>query len=111
LMLATSVWDACKNLGLPECKVHLAQLTIYLAKSAKSVDAYLAYGEAEKDASELGNLPVPLHIRNAPTKLMKELDYGKGYKYTPLEDSSGQEYLPEKLRGRRYLKRGPDAKL
>jgi putative ATPase len=104
LMLATSVWDACKNLGLPECKVHLAQLVIYLAKSPKSVDAYLAYGEAEKDASELGNLPVPMHIRNAPTKLMKELDYGKGYKYTPLEDSSGQEYLPERLKGRKYLR-------
>ena len=104
LMLATSVWDACKNLGLPECKVHLAQLTIYLAKSAKSVDAYLAYGEAEKDASELGNLPVPLHIRNAPTKLMKDLNYGKGYKYTPLEDSSQQEYLPEKLKGKKYLR-------
>ena len=104
LMLATSVWDACKNLGLPECKVHLAQLTIYLAKSAKSVDAYLAYGEAEKDASELGNLPVPLHIRNAPTKLMKDLNYGKGYKYTPLEDSSEQEYLPEKLKGKKYLR-------
>lgn len=104
LMLATSVWDACKNLGLPECKVHLAQLAIYLAKSAKSVDAYLAYGEAEKDASELGNLPVPLHIRNAPTKLMKDLNYGKGYKYTPLEDSSEQEYLPEKLKGKKYLR-------
>jgi putative ATPase len=105
LMLATSVWDACKNLGLPECKVHLAQLVIYLAKSPKSVDAYLAYGKAEQDATELGNLPVPLHIRNAPTKLMKDLNYGKGYKYTPLEDSTGQEYLPEKLRGKKYLKK------
>ena len=105
LMLATSVWDACKNLGLPECKVHLAQLVIYLAKSKKSIDAYLAYDEAEKDASELGNLPVPLQIRNAPTKLMKELNYGKGYKYTPLEDSSSQEYFPEKLRGKKYLKK------
>ncbi len=104
LMLATSVWDACKNLGLPECKVHLAQLVVYLAKSPKSVDAYLAYGEAEKDASTLGNLPVPMHIRNAPTKLMKDLGYGSGYKYTPLEDSADQEYLPEKLRGRKYLR-------
>jgi putative ATPase len=104
LMLATSVWDVCKNLGLPECKVHLAQLVIYLAKSPKSVDAYLAYGEAEKDATELGNLPVPLVIRNAPTKLMKDLNYGQGYKYTPLEDSTGQEYFPEELKGRKYLK-------
>ena len=105
LMLATSVWDACRNIGLPECKVHLAQLVIYLAKSSKSVDAYLAYGEAEKDATELGNLPVPFVIRNAPTKLMKDLNYGKGYKYTPLEDSSGQEYFPEELKGRKYLKK------
>jgi ATPase related to the helicase subunit of the Holliday junction resolvase len=105
LMLATSVWDACKNLGLPECKVHLAQLVIYLAKSPKSIDAYLAYGEAERDAQELGNLPVPLAIRNAPTKLMKDLNYGKGYKYTPLEDSSNQEYFPEKLKGRKYIKK------
>ncbi|HTW96152.1 MAG TPA: replication-associated recombination protein A [Candidatus Methylomirabilis sp.] len=104
LMLATSVWDACKNLGLPECKVHLAQLVIYLAKSPKSIDAYLAYGEAERDATELGNLPVPLVIRNAPTKLMKELNYGKGYKYTPLEDSTGQEYFPAELKGRKYLR-------
>jgi len=104
LMLATSVYDSCKNIGLPECKVHLAQLVIYLAKSPKSVDAYLAYGEAEKDALELGNLPVPLQIRNAPTKLMKELNYGKGYKYTPLEDSSDQEYFPEELKKRKYLK-------
>ncbi|MDD5528216.1 MAG: replication-associated recombination protein A [Patescibacteria group bacterium] len=104
LMLATSVWDACKNLGLPECKVHLAQLVIYLAKSPKSVDAYLAYGQAEKDATELGNLQVPLAIRNAPTKLMKDLNYGKDYKYTPLEDSTGQEYFPPELKGRKYLK-------
>jgi putative ATPase len=108
LMLATSVWDACKNLGLPECKVHLAQLVIYLAKSPKSVDAYLAFEQAEKDATELGNLQVPLHIRNAPTKLMKDLNYGKGYKYTPLEDSTGQEYFPEELKGRKYLKHLPN---
>jgi putative ATPase len=105
LMLATSVWDACKNLGLPECKVHLAQLVIYLSKSPKSVDAYLAYGKAEQDATELGNLQVPLHIRNAPTKLMKDLNYGKGYKYTPLEDSTDQEYFPEELKGKKYLKK------
>jgi putative ATPase len=104
LMLATSVWDACKNLGLPECKVHLAQLVIYLAKSPKSIDAYLAYGQAERDATELGNLQVPLAIRNAPTKLMKDLNYGKDYKYTPLEDSTGQQYFPPELNGRKYFK-------
>ena len=89
--------------GLPECAVHLAQCVIYLAQSKKSVAAYLAYGRAQKDVEKFGNLPVPLHIRNAPTKLMKDLDYGKGYKYTPLEDSSDQEYLPDELKGMKYL--------
>ncbi|MCX6766012.1 MAG: replication-associated recombination protein A [Candidatus Moranbacteria bacterium] len=103
LVLANAAFDACHKLGMPECAVHLAQCVIYLAKSKKDVTAYLAYEKAKNDVSEFGNLPVPLHIRNAPTKLMKELDYGKGYKYTPLEDSSEQEYLPEKLRNRKYI--------
>jgi len=74
-----------------------------MALSKKSVVAYDAYESAKKDVREFGNLPVPLHIRNAPTKLMKELGYSKGYKYTPKEDSSDQEYLPEKLRGKKYV--------
>ncbi|MBN1258431.1 hypothetical protein JXA05_01600, partial [Candidatus Peregrinibacteria bacterium] len=69
----------------------------------KSVTAYLAYGKAKKDVTEYGNLDVPLHIRNAPTKLMKELGYGKNHKYTPLEDSSGQEYFPEEMKGKKYF--------
>jgi putative ATPase len=76
---------------------------VYLAKSKKDVTAYLAYDKAKKDVEKFGNLPVPLHIRNAPTKLMKDLSYGKGYKYTPLEDSSEQEYLPKELSNRKYL--------
>jgi putative ATPase len=64
---------------------------------------YLAYGKAKEDVEKWGNLPVPLQIRNAPTKLMKDLKYGKGYKYTPIEDSSEQEYLPKELKGRKYL--------
>ncbi|HMN19143.1 MAG TPA: replication-associated recombination protein A [Candidatus Moranbacteria bacterium] len=104
LVLANNVFDACHKLGMPECSVHLAQLVIYLAKAKKSVGAYLAYGKAKKDVLERGNLPVPLHLRNAPTKLMERLGYGKGYKYTPLEDSSTQEYMPEELKGRKYLK-------
>ncbi len=103
LILANAAFDACHKLGMPECSVHLAQCVIYLAKSKKDVTAYLAYGKAKSDVDEFGNLPVPLHIRNAPTKLMKDLDYGKGYKYTPLEDSSKQEYLPDELKNRRYL--------
>jgi putative ATPase len=103
LLLANAVFDACHKLGYPECNVHLAQCVIYLAKSKKSVAAYLAYGKAKEDVGKWGNLPVPLHIRNAPTKLMKDLQYGKDYKYTPLEDSSNQEYLPKELKGKKYL--------
>ncbi len=103
LLLANNVFEACHKLGMPECGVHLAHCVIYLAKSAKSVAAYDAYNQAMADVKKLGNLPVPLHIRNAPTKLMKNLGYGKGYKYTPKEDSSGQEYFPEELKGRKYL--------
>ena len=103
LILANAVFDACHKLGMPECAVHLSQCVIYLAKSKKDITAYQAYGHAKNDVEEFGNLPVPLHIRNAPTKLMKELNYGKGYKYTPLEDSSEQEYLPEELRKRKYI--------
>lgn len=104
LLLANACFEACHKLGMPECAVHLAQCVAYLAQSKKSVAVYLAYGKAKEDVTKYGNLPVPLHIRNAPTKLMKELDYGKGYKYTPLEDSSDQEYLPKELKGKKYLK-------
>lgn len=103
LLLANTVFNACHTLGMPECGVHLAHCAIYLAKSPKSVSAYDAYELARKDVLTHGNLPVPLHIRNAPTKLMKDLGYGKEYKYTPKEDSAGQEYLPDKLRGRKYV--------
>jgi putative ATPase len=103
LVLANATFDACHKLGMPECSVHLAQLVIYLARAKKSISAYLAYGRAKKDIEAYGNLPVPLHIRNAPTKLMEKLGYGKGYKYTPLEDSSDQEYLPKELRDRKYV--------
>lgn len=103
LVLANNVFDACHKLGYPECSVHLAQLVVYLSKAPKSVSAYFAYGKARKDVEESGNLPVPMHIRNAPTKLMEKLGYGKGYKYTPLEDSTGQEYLPDKLKGKKYI--------
>lgn len=102
-VLANNVFDACHKIGYPECSVHLSQLVIYLARAPKNVDAYFAYNKAKKDVEELGNLPVPMHIRNAPTKLMEKLGYGQGYKYTPVEDSAGQEYLPEELRNKKYL--------
>jgi len=103
LVLANNVFEACHKLGMPECSVHLAQLVIYLSNAKKSVSAYFAYTKAKKDVEEFGNLPVPLHIRNAPTKLMETLGYGKGYKYTPVEDSSSQEYLPDELKKRKYV--------
>lgn len=103
LMLATAAYDACKNIGMPECGVNLAHCAIYLAKSPKSIVAYMAYEKAMAEVASSGNLPVPLYLRNAPTKLMKDLGYSKNYKYTPLEDDSQQEYLPEKLKGRKFL--------
>ncbi|MFC1608591.1 replication-associated recombination protein A [Patescibacteria group bacterium] len=102
LLLANSAFDACQKLGMPECGVHLVHCAIYLAKSPKDITAYEAHNKALDDVKKLGNLPVPLHIRNAPTKLMKDLGYGKGYKYTPKEDSSNQQYLPDRLKGKKY---------
>jgi putative ATPase len=101
---AVAVYDACHYIGMPECGVNLAQAVVYMAKSKKSNSLYTAYGKAHSDVQEFGALPVPLHLRNAPTKLMKELDYGKDYKYSPEFDyAEDQEYLPEKLRKRKYL--------
>jgi len=103
LMLATATYQACQKTGLPECGVNLAHCAIYLAKSAKSIVAYSAFLKAQEEVENSGNLPVPLYLRNAPTKLMKDLDYGKGYKYTPLEDDSNQEYLPEKIKNKKFF--------
>ncbi|MEW6611058.1 MAG: replication-associated recombination protein A [Patescibacteria group bacterium] len=105
LLIANAAFDACHKLGMPECAVHLAQAVIYMALSKKSVAAYEAYERAKRDVEKFGALPVPLHIRNAPTQLMKNLNYGKGYKYTPhfIGDEGKQEYLPEELKGKRYM--------
>ena len=95
LMLAVSAHQACHFLGLPECDVHLAHCVAYLTKSAKSVSIYKAIGRAKQDLRGYGNLPVPLSLRNAPTKLMKDLKYGKGYQYPPDYNwKENQEYLP-----------------
>ena len=101
---AVAAYNACRFLGLPECKVHLAQAVVYLAKCKKSNEIYVAYNEAARDAREKGNIVVPLHLRNAPTSLMKELGYGEGYQYSPDFDyQEQQEYLPPELKGRKYL--------
>ncbi|MFZ2299942.1 MAG: replication-associated recombination protein A [Candidatus Moraniibacteriota bacterium] len=104
---AVAAFQACQMLGMPECEVHLAQAVVYLAKSKKSNALYVAYGKVKEDVKRFPNEPVPLHLRNAPTKLMKELDYGKGYKYTPdfkTQEAAKQNYLPEKLKGRKYVR-------
>ena len=102
---AVACYRACHFIGMPECNVILAQAVVYMAKCKKSNDLYTAYNKAARDVKERGNLPVPLHIRNAPTGLMKNLGYGKGYKYSPNFDyKDEQEYLPEKLKGRKYFK-------
>ncbi|MBQ8125574.1 MAG: hypothetical protein IJ173_06745, partial [Kiritimatiellae bacterium] len=104
LLLANAVWDACHNLGVPECTVHLTQIVVYLALAPKSNAMEAAYLKAAKDAQERMAEPVPLHIRNAPTRLMKALDYGKGYTYAHDTDEkiARMSCLPEALDGRRY---------
>jgi putative ATPase len=105
LILANAVFDACHKLGYPECNVHLAQLAVYLAKAPKDNSCYIAIKKAQDDAKNFLNLPVPLHLRNAPTKLMKELGYSKGYIYDHDVEGkiSGQACMPDKLKDRKYL--------
>ncbi len=111
LTVALNAMEAFRFIGLPEGKLALAQAVIYLALAPKSNAVYVAYEEAREDVSRYGPLPVPMWIRNAPTRLMKELGAGEGYLY-PHDFTDAvvdQEYLPEKLEGRRYyhpVKRG-----
>lgn len=106
LNLAISAFLACERLGMPECNLALAEAVVYLAKSPKSNNLYIAYGKAAEDVQKYGNLPVPFHIRNAPTKLMKDIGYGKDYDYShsPTGDKNPEtEYMPDKLKGKKYL--------
>lgn len=106
LVLANSVFETCQKLGKPECDVALIQLAIYLARAPKSNEAYVAHAQAIGDVKEFGSLPVPLHIRNAPANLMKDLGYGKGYKYAHdyKDGIVDQEHLPDELKGKKYTK-------
>ena len=104
LLLANTCFDAVHKIGFPEARIILSEVTIYLATSAKSNSAYLAIGDALAEVQKSGNLPVPLDIRNAPTKLMKSLGYGKHYKY-PHDYPNHyveQQYLPDALKGRKF---------
>ncbi|RLC36599.1 replication-associated recombination protein A [Candidatus Falkowbacteria bacterium] len=101
---AVAAYQACHFIGMPECNVILAQVVVYMSKCKKSNNLYIAYKKAAQDVGEHGNLGVPLHIRNAPTKLMKEFGYGKGYKYSPDHGyKEEQNYLPDELKGRKYI--------
>ncbi|MFH1565385.1 MAG: replication-associated recombination protein A [bacterium] len=105
LVQAVAAYQACHFIGMPECNVNLAQAVVYMAKSQKSNELYSAYLQVQKDIKDFPNEGVPLHLRNAPTKLMKDLNYGKDYKYSPDFDyNEKQEYLPESLKGGKYLK-------
>lgn len=101
LLLANSCFDAVHKIGFPEARIILAETTVYLATSAKSNSAYLAIDAALAEVKKSGNLPVPLHIRNAPTRLMAELGYGNSYKYPHdyPEHFTPQQYLPDALQG------------
>ena len=98
LVVANAVFRACETIGYPECAINLAHGVAYLAKAQKDRSAYDALRAAQADVKALGNLPVPKKIRNAPTKLMKELDYHKGYKLYDTES-----YLPDKLNKKKYF--------
>jgi putative ATPase len=100
LLLAQSGFEAVNMIGYPEGRIILSQVAIYLACSPKSNASYLAIEKALGKVSETGDLPVPLHIRNAPTKLMKEIGYGKDYRYAHDYENnfSLQEFLPDKIK-------------
>lgn len=104
MLLAVAAYEAAHFIGMPECNLSLAEATVYMAKAKKSNELYVAYGKVQRDIEEMPNEGVPLHLRNAPTKLMKEIGYGKGYKYNPkFKEPVEQDYLPEKLKKRKYL--------
>ncbi len=104
LLLANACFDALQKIGWPEGRIILAETTVYLATSPKSNSAYLSIDKALALVEKTGNLPVPLHLRNAPTKLMKELDYGKEYKYAhDYEDNFiQQDYLPKEIKNNKF---------
>jgi putative ATPase len=106
LQVAVSAMEAFHFVGLPEGNLALAQAAVYLATAPKSNSLYTAYQGVRKDVRESENMPVPLHIRNAPTSLMEELGYGKEYKYPHdyPDHFVEEEYLPENLRGRAYYR-------
>lgn len=104
LLLANACFDTLQKIGWPEGRIVLAETTVYLATSPKSNSAYLSIDKAIALVNETGNLPVPLHLRNAPTKLMKELNYGKNYKYAHDYENNfvEQDFLPDEVKNSRF---------
>ncbi len=101
LVVANEIFRACDTIGYPECQINLAHGTVYLASAKKDRSAYSAYFRALADVQRLGHLPIPLNLRNAPTKLMKDLGYGHGYESYP---DKSKNLLPDKLKGKHYYK-------
>jgi putative ATPase len=112
LLLANATFDAVNKIGYPESRIILSQCAVYLASSAKSNASYAAIDEAMAMVKRTGDLPVPLHIRNAPTRLMKNMDYGKGYQYSHSyeQNFSPQEYLPDEISGSVFYGPGKNAR-
>ena len=112
LMLATSCFQAVELIGYPECRIILSQTVVYLATSPKSNASYMAIEDALAKVANTGNLSVPLHLRNAPTRLMKELNYGKEYEYAHQYDNNfvNIEYLPESISASRFYDPGKNVR-
>ncbi|MDE6558706.1 MAG: replication-associated recombination protein A, partial [Muribaculaceae bacterium] len=111
LLLANATFDALQKIGWPEGRIILAECTVYLATSAKSNSAYMGIAAALAEVERSGNLPVPLHLRNAPTKLMKDLGYHEGYKYAHDYKNNyvAQAYLPSEIEGSKFWVAGANA--
>lgn len=103
LPITVAAWDACKNIGMPEAETALAQCVVYLAKAPKSVAIYEAWNRVKAAVAEAPNFDIPLHLRNAPTRLMKEVGYGRGYIYTPHNPNAHQEFMPDQFKGKNFF--------
>lgn len=112
LILANNTFQAVNTIGYPEARIILSQCAVYLANSPKSNTTYEAVGLAQQTVRQTGDLPVPLHLRNAPTKLMKDLDYGKDYQYAHSYEQNFviQEFLPEEISGTKFYEPGRNAR-
>ncbi len=112
LLLAQSCFEAVNVIGMPEARIILSQTAVFLATSAKSNASYMAIGEAMSLVKQTGDLPVPLHLRNAPTKLMKNIGYGKDYKYAHSYEGSftDQDFLPDAIKGTKLYDPGNNAR-